>query len=177
MYKNTDETFLATLSEILKENPAATQRDIARIQGISLGMVNAVLNRITQKGWIKLQHVNSRSIRYALTAEGLSEIARRTADYMRRSFAEMQTYENNIALRIRAAQEAGCTRVVLYGKSNVDFLIAYACQMLNIPFEKRVYGDMPPANGFEKQVLAIAGEEDAAEDLVGRAISVMELAG
>ena len=175
MYKNTDETFLVTLNDILKQNPDATQRDIARVQGISLGMVNAVLNRIAGKGWVKLQHVNARSIRYALTPEGLAEIARRTADYMRRSFAEMRSYGNNIASRVQQAKENGCARVVLYGESNLDFLIAYECQMLNVPFEKRESNELAADMG--EGVLAIAGERETADNVRADAVSVMEMVG
>ena len=134
MYKDTDITFLATLKETLALNPDASQRDIAQNQEISLGMTNAVLSRLAQKGWILMQRLDGRKIRYVLTPTGMAQLAERSSAYMKRTFEDMHLYGSAVANRIQNAKTHGLTNVVLYGKSNLDFLIEYACRMFELKY-------------------------------------------
>ena len=69
---------LAVLQAI-SEDEHAPQRDIARSTGMSLGMTNAVLKRLSQKGLVTVRKVKGRHMRYAVTPDGVHEIARRTS--------------------------------------------------------------------------------------------------
>ena len=44
---------------------------------MSLGMMNAILGRFVERGWIMLTNVNGRKLAYAVTAEGISELTAR----------------------------------------------------------------------------------------------------
>ena len=66
---------LAVLQAI-SEDEHAPQRDIARSTGMSLGMTNAVLKRLSQKGLVTVRKVKGRHMRYAITPDGVHEIAR-----------------------------------------------------------------------------------------------------
>jgi len=46
----------------------------------------------------------------------------------------MQVHGSEVANRIQNAKTHGLTNVVLYGKSNLDFLIEYACRMFELKY-------------------------------------------
>ena len=53
--ENQDLTQLSKLDYILKERPNASQRDIAKAIGMSLGMTNSLLKRFSDKGYLYLK--------------------------------------------------------------------------------------------------------------------------
>lgn len=58
---------LQVISETLKEAPQACQKTLAKKANMSLGMMNAILGRFAERGWIMLTNVNGRKLAYALT--------------------------------------------------------------------------------------------------------------
>jgi len=90
---------------LLQENPAISQRDIAKALGLSLGGVNFCLNALVEKGHIKMQNFreakDKRKYVYLLTPKGIAEKTALTGRFLTR---KMREYE---ALRaeIEAVQE------------------------------------------------------------------------
>jgi len=69
---NLDIRELAIL-ERLEGNGHLTQRDLSKEVGIALGLVNHLLKKMVQKGWIKIKNIDSKKIRYLITPEGARE--------------------------------------------------------------------------------------------------------
>ncbi len=65
------------LSHLGKEKEV-TQRKIASGTGLSLGSVNILLKKMVKKGLVKIERLNTRTIRYILTPRGMKEKARIT---------------------------------------------------------------------------------------------------
>ena len=65
---------LQIISDTLKEEPKASQRKLAENAGISLRLMNAVLQRFVERGWIMLSNVNGRKLAYVVTPEGIREL-------------------------------------------------------------------------------------------------------
>ncbi len=59
--------------ERLEGNGHLTQRDLSKEVGIALGLVNHLLKKMVQKGWIKIKNIDSKKIRYLITPEGARE--------------------------------------------------------------------------------------------------------
>lgn len=72
--------------EVLQDGDKLSQRDIAKRTGMSLGMVNMLLNKCIKKGLIKIEHLNSRSVRYILTPKGIQEKTAKTIEYIKKSY-------------------------------------------------------------------------------------------
>jgi len=53
---------------------------------MSLGMVNMLLNKCIKKGLVKIEHLNSRSVRYILTPKGIQEKTLKTIEYIKKSY-------------------------------------------------------------------------------------------
>ena len=132
--QETDLSILSTINETLSENPDARQREIASRTSLSLGMTNAVLRRFAEKGWIMMRRISTRNIRYVLTPAGMNELARRSARYMRRTFSNIRDCYDSVEEHIRQAKKDGYTSVILYGESDISFLIDYACRQERLPF-------------------------------------------
>lgn len=44
---------------------------------VSLEMMNTILNKFGERGWIMLTNVNGRKLAYAITPDGIAELAKR----------------------------------------------------------------------------------------------------
>lgn len=128
---------LQVISETLKEAPQASQRTLAKKANMSLGMMNAILGRFVERGWIMLTNVNGRKLAYAVTPDGLTELANRGKKFALRTFKLANVYSEAFCRRFMEAKAAGKTKVVLYGDSYIKFIIKYACNEVGMEFEHR----------------------------------------
>ena len=67
-------------------NPAATQRDISRHTGLSLGSVNLLLKKMAKEGLVKIESIPAHRVVYMLTPKGIVEKANKTVNYIRRHY-------------------------------------------------------------------------------------------
>jgi len=86
---------------LLAQQPDASQRQLAKALGISLGKTNYCIQALLQKGWLKANNfANNRHkgiYRYLLTPSGLEAKARLTARFLQRKLAEYEALEHEIA--------------------------------------------------------------------------------
>lgn len=117
----------AVILEHIYYNDSLKQRELADKAGISLGMTNAILKRLIDKGWLMTKRLNSRNLSYVVSPAGMEEIFKRGYRYFKRTIGEVRLYNEGIELLVQEAVEAGYKTVVLVGKSDLDFLVEYAC--------------------------------------------------
>ena len=103
---------LEILRSVDEEN-RITQRELAKRTGLSLGSVNVLIKRLIHKGLIKIEHINSRTIKYILTPKGLMEKARLTYQYVVQSYNYISNIELKLEQIINSRKNTG--KVVLYG--------------------------------------------------------------
>lgn len=132
-----DLTTLQVISNTLKENPQASQRILAKNANMSLGMMNAILGRFVERGWIMLTNVNGRKLAYAVTPDGISELAKRGKLFALRTFKIANDYSEIFCKKFMKAKASGKTKVVLYGDSYIKFIIKYACIETGLEFEQK----------------------------------------
>ena len=86
---------------LLAEQPDASQRQLAKALGISLGKTNYCVQALLQNGWLKANNfANNRHkcvYRYLLTPSGLEAKARLTARFLQRKPAEYEALKQEIA--------------------------------------------------------------------------------
>ena len=128
---------LQVISETLNEEPHASQRTLAKKANVSLGMMNAILGRFAERGWIMLTNVNGRKLAYAVTADGIAELAKRGKAFALRTFKLANVYSETFCKKFMEAKATGKTKVVLYGDSYIKFIIKYACNEVGLDFEHR----------------------------------------
>ena len=59
---NSDIATLQNIADTLKAEPQASQRLLAEKAGISIGLMNAILKRFVERGWIMLSNVNLKQV-------------------------------------------------------------------------------------------------------------------
>ena len=129
-----NENELKILELISQGKNDISQRDIARIIGMSLGMTNSILKRFAEKGLITIRKVNNRNIHYALTSDGADEIGRRSWGYFKRTIKNVVIYREAIQEILYKAKKEGYDNVVLIGQSDLAFIVEHECYKLEIPF-------------------------------------------
>lgn len=107
------------LMEALDRAPEATQRDLSRRAGISLGLTNLLLDRMVRKAWVKLTSVPGRRMIYALTPRGIAEKARRTRDWVRHTYRYFSETRRFLLGELRTPRP----RVVCYGAHEMVELV------------------------------------------------------
>lgn len=169
-----DAKILTNIQKTLTADPNATQRTLAQNSNISLGMMNAVLKRCAERGWIAVKNLNMKKVCYCLTPEGLEEISRRSSGYMKRSFEMMNEYAEKIAEVIQNAKATGRTKVVLAGQSNIRFVIEYTCEKFGL-----IFAEVEDCAKINNNELVLCGElldEKNCRQLCEQgAVSVMEI--
>ena len=79
---------------IIAESPDVNQRQISQKVSMGLGMVNLYVNRLIDKGYVKIKAVPRRRYLYYLTPRGFAEKSHLTYEYMRYSlqlYGEMRS--------------------------------------------------------------------------------------
>jgi|LSQX01.3.fsa_nt_gb DNA-binding MarR family transcriptional regulator len=102
----------------IQNNNINTQRGLSKITGISLGNVNFLLKRLIKKGFIDIEKVNSRTIKYIITPQGIRASSEATYRYLVETFS----YINEIALQLDGIIDNISDKefdIVLLGSSDV----------------------------------------------------------
>ncbi len=113
-----------------------TQRELARITGLSLGMTNAVLKRLVATGWMSLSRHSARTITYLVTPEGQAELSRRYGDHLGRAIRATSVFGGRVEAFVADAKKSGVTRMVLIGGSTAEFILENACERHSLVFLK-----------------------------------------
>ena len=121
--------------EHINDNSTQTrQRDLAAAADLSLGMTNAVLKKLVTKGLLVMKRVNSRNIHYALTPDGLSEVAQRSRALLKRTLSNVTQYRDAAEHYVFSLKQEGCTSIQLQSPSDLDFILEWACMKNEILF-------------------------------------------
>ena len=85
---------------LLEKNPTASQREIAKALGISLGGVNYCLNALVEKGFVKMRNFreaeDKRKYMYLLTPKGVAEKTALTGRFLARKMREYEALKAEI---------------------------------------------------------------------------------
>ncbi len=100
-----------SLLKNLEDNPALSQRDLAKRLGVSLGKVNFCLNALVAKGCLKVKNFrnsdNKLAYAYLLTPQGIEEKARLTVAFLKYKTQEYERLRAEIEDLKREANQKG----------------------------------------------------------------------
>jgi EPS-associated MarR family transcriptional regulator len=87
--------------QAIEHNPAASQRELSKELGVSLGSVNYCIKALVDKGLIKVDNFvksdNKRGYAYYLTPKGILEKAKITGQFLKRKKEEYALLKVEIA--------------------------------------------------------------------------------
>lgn len=82
-----------SILECLSKKSSASQREIAKTTGVSLGLINVILKKFIQSGYIKVGHLNKKKLEYLPTSAGTLETAQgkhQTTTWMIQGYKKIQ---------------------------------------------------------------------------------------
>jgi DNA-binding MarR family transcriptional regulator len=133
MYTSDKESIIL---EHIYYNDSLKQRELAAKAGISLGMTNAVLKRLIEKGWLEVKRLNNRNISYVVSPAGIEELFKRSYSYFKRTVGDVRLYKEGIERLVSNAAKAGYSMIVLVGNSDLDFIVDFVCWKANVEFNQ-----------------------------------------
>jgi len=94
----------------IEHNPNASQRELAKELGVSLGSVNYCVKALVDKGFVKVENFiksdNKKSYSYYITPRGMVEKGEITAQFLKMKMAEYDLLKAEIAtLKGEVAQQ------------------------------------------------------------------------
>lgn len=139
-----------TLLETINNSDKVKQRELASKLEVSLGMVNAMLKRLVEKGLIKASEINRRNIRYLVTSKGLDLLSKKSYRVFRESLNHVVLYRDLVSALVDDVRKKGYDGAMLIGPSKVDFMVEWACKRAGVDF---IIDD-----GYEKRMALIYSE-------------------
>ena len=85
----------------INKYPEASQRELAKDLGFSLGKLNYCLKALKQKGLVKINNFKKKTnkinyIQYVLTPKGIAERTKLTVNFMKRKMKEYDELKNEL---------------------------------------------------------------------------------
>ena len=105
--------------DLIEQDGRVTQTELSRSLRVSIGLVNAYLKNLVNKGYVKVSNVKADTIKYMLTAEGLSEKYRLTRSYMNSSLAFYKHIKEAVESRIVRLKLEEVRSVVFVGAGDI----------------------------------------------------------
>lgn len=163
----------------LQNNEITSQRRISSRTGLSLGAVNLLLKKMIQKGLVKVEKLNSRSMRYILTPKGMQEKARLTYLFIRSSYQRIAGITRAIDdLLCEHGYESDNTLIILYGPTDEIFdIISGYLDRLKVHYRHYTENVEQGVDASDGQSLIITWreKEEARVDKTMRALNIMKI--
>lgn len=158
---DTVQTILERIRQAEDEEGRVTQRELAKVSGVSLGMINSLVRYFAVQGWIDLARRSAKDVRYAVTEAGRAELARRVEASYRDASRNSELYRSKVEGFIRDEAEAGTTALVFCGGSELSALFEGLCEQYGLAFLK--CADQERAANFGRKpgfVLVTSGKSE-----------------
>jgi len=115
---NLEEQRTLNLFELVESRPSFNQRQLAQELDISLGLANAYLRTVLNKGWIRARQVKARRWLYFLTPQGALEKSRLSLSYLHRTLDSFRELRRKADVMLAELVEEGVTGVHLLGEGD-----------------------------------------------------------
>ncbi|MBF0284561.1 MAG: winged helix-turn-helix transcriptional regulator [Magnetococcales bacterium] len=123
-----DEAIVRHLLLRIASSSEVRQRDLSQELGIALGLTNAYIKHLIDKGLIKVSQIPAKRYAYYLTPTGFLEKSRLVASYLSHSFQFFWDARGQCRDLLERSAAAGRRRVLFYGLSELVEIAALAAQ-------------------------------------------------
>ncbi len=111
------------LVNIVGHELAANQRDLSRHMNLSLGMTNMLLRRLVTKGYIRIQQLDQRKVRYILTPKGFAEKMQKSVKYTLNTINSIGLIKNHLTVILKRFYSEGYRKFYILGESDLAGLV------------------------------------------------------
>jgi len=138
------------LINILGAEIGSNQRQVSHHMNLSLGMVNMLIRRLVSKGYIRIEQLNKRKVKYILTPKGFSEKMRKSIKYTLKTVFSIGLIKERITKIIAPLYyEEGYRHFTVLGKSDFALLINMIFNEMGLEDHKIIYVDEVPSEETE----------------------------
>lgn len=116
----------------LERGDVVTQRSLAKRISVSVGLINALLKRAVQKGFVKAKAAPYKRYAYYITPKGFAEKSRLVADYIEASLDFFRRARQEYAALFSRAQARGVRRFVLVGRGELAEIALLAAREVDV---------------------------------------------
>ncbi len=156
--KPTEDLRNLQLLEEISRDSSASQRKLSERLGVALGVTNACLKKMANKGYIKIKGINHKRISYFLTPDGFSEKARLTYHFLEYTVHYYIDLKKNLAEKLDSISKQGVKRAVFYGAGDVMEVAFVISHEVNIEI-LGIIDDDKAKQGTKKFNFIIGGPE------------------
>jgi len=110
----------------LKQNPSTSQRSLASKLNISLGLTNAILKNLINRGWINAKKDTGRKILYIITPQGMANVSRLLYTRFRETVHYYNYTKDLITDYLLKLYQEGEEEVNIYGTGQLAEITYYA---------------------------------------------------
>jgi len=117
--------------EELSHTGHITQREISDKLEISLGMVNIILKRLINKGYVKVRGLSKRRLQYILTPKGFTEKAHKSYRYFIKTVNTLKEMKVKIQTLILEEYAKGERKFVILGEGELADIVEISIRSLS----------------------------------------------
>ncbi len=112
------------LLEQIEENPDITQATLADHMGVAVGTVNWHIQRLVEKGYVKVKRAQRKKLRYIITPSGIALRARLTVEYIEWSLLLYRKTRQRVISLLEQVLEADyrCIRIEVRDQGPDDIM-------------------------------------------------------
>ena len=160
--------------DAIERHKPSSQRALAELCGISLGKANYILNRLIERGMVKITTRDDvpgkGSNVYVLTKGGLETKAKLVLSFIKEKAKEFNGFSNQLLENLLVLQDLGVKRLLVLGSQTVGKLLAHIAKREHLTI--CVVGTVSEADHFDcftpdaYDHILIAEEPDAFSKLI-----------
>lgn len=99
----------------ISRRSSISQRELAKETKISLGLINVILKKMVNAGYIRVTHLNRRKMEYVLTYQGFKETTKRAYHYVTRIIRNYKIIEANLSNLLKELHKSGYSYFSIHG--------------------------------------------------------------
>lgn len=147
-------------------NGFSSQRELSQRLNISVGLVNAFLKRLVNKGYFKVKTMPKNRLKYFLTPEGLARKSRLTAEYLHYSVNFYRDIKQLLLSKYEEMQTKNMKRVLFLGAGEIAELAFLYLQLTNLELSGMIDDQRKGKNFFGFVVKGTESVQDTEWDMI-----------
>lgn len=111
----------------IQADPDISQAKLAENIGVAIGTVNGRLRRLSDNGFIRVNQLKRRKLRYTVTPKGTALQRKLTQEFVQQSFDLFRQVRQNVKAHLAQLEQAGVLNVRLDGDGDIAEVCRLTC--------------------------------------------------
>src|SRR5690554_6362278 len=121
------------LLEAVEKNADITQRELSRILGVAVSMINEYLDKVEKLGYLNKVYKSSKDVKYVITEKGSERVKLLNIQYLKSALIIYNQARRDITIFLNKIIKDGFKDIILYGAGDVSEII-----LQTLEFDKKL---------------------------------------